>query len=142
MRINIISVGKVNKELRDILSSYMKKINFYSQINLIEIKEINEKNMEIKKFKETELILRVIPKHSLVYLCSLEGKEYDSPAFSEMLVHNMTFIIGGSNGIVETHFENKIKFSNLTFPHKLFKVMLIEQIYRGLTIINNGKYHK
>ncbi|WP_373434916.1 23S rRNA (pseudouridine(1915)-N(3))-methyltransferase RlmH [Metamycoplasma equirhinis] len=143
MKINIIAVGSLTKEYKTLYDSYIKKITFFAKINLIEIKEIVNENIGIKVSKETKLIIEKIPKNSTVYYLSLRGQKIDSKEFSLLLVEdNITFIIGGSNGVDEQFFQNKISFSDLTFPHQLFRVMLTEQIYRGFAILNNIKYHK
>jgi len=143
MKINIVAVGKLQKEFKSLFDSYVKKIEFYSALNIIEVKEINDKNIEIQKQKETELILNSIPKNSKVILCSLIGKQYTSPEFSKKFDEdNITFVIGGSHGVDESKFSEKINFSKMTFPHQMFRVMLIEQIFRGLAIKNGSKYHK
>ncbi|UWD34213.1 23S rRNA (pseudouridine(1915)-N(3))-methyltransferase RlmH [Mesomycoplasma molare] len=144
MKITIIAVGKLQTKFQDIFNEYKKKIEFFSKLEVIEVKELNEENITLKKQKETEKILELIPKNSDIYLCSLKGKSYDSTEFSKTLERsNITFIIGGSNGLIEELIlSKKIKFSNLTFPHQLFRIMLIEQIYRGFSILNNIKYHK
>ncbi|WP_373597938.1 23S rRNA (pseudouridine(1915)-N(3))-methyltransferase RlmH [Metamycoplasma equirhinis] len=143
MKINIIAVGSLTKEYKTLYDSYIKKITFFAKINLIEIKEIVNENIGIKVLKETKLIIEKIPKNSTVYYLSLRGQKIDSKEFSSLLVEdNITFIIGGSNGVDEQFFQNKISFSDLTFPHQLFRVMLTEQIYRGFAILNNIKYHK
>lgn len=143
MKLNIIAVGSLTKQYLDLYNSYNKKIQPFCSINLIEIKEQNIDNIELKKEKETKLILEKIPKNSKVYYLSIHGKKLDSVQFSNLLVEdNITFIIGGSNGVNEEHFENKISFSDLTFPHQLFRILLVEQIYRGFSIKENMKYHK
>lgn len=143
MKLNIICVGKLQNEFKSLFETYKSKIEFYSQVNVIELKEVNHDNVEVQKQKETEMILASIPKNSKVFLCSLNGKEYSSEKFSELFCEdNITFVIGGSHGVDESFFQNKVKFSNMTFPHQLFRVMLIEQIFRGFSIINNSKYHK
>ena len=143
MKINIVSVGKLQKEFKTLFESYKKKIEFYSKLNIIEIKEVNDKNMKVQIEKETEAILNVIPKNSEVILCSLKGKTYSSVEFSNFFnKDNLTFVIGGSHGVDESQFTNKIKFSDMTFPHQMFRVMLIEQIFRSLSIKNGSKYHK
>lgn len=143
MKLNIIAVGSLTKQYLDLYNSYAKKIQPFCSINLIEIKEQNIDNIELKKEKETKLILEKIPKNSKVYYLSIHGKKLDSVQFSNLLVEdNITFIIGGSNGVNEEHFENKISFSDLTFPHQLFRILLVEQIYRGFSIKENMKYHK
>ncbi|MGZ9413563.1 23S rRNA (pseudouridine(1915)-N(3))-methyltransferase RlmH [Mycoplasma sp. AC157] len=144
MKITIIAVGKLQKNYLTLFQEYEKKISFFSKIEVIEIKELQEENIEIKKEKETNKILELIPKNSTVFLCSLKGKQMDSFEFSNLIdKSNITFIIGGSNGVIEDKIDaQKINFSLLTFPHQLFRVLLVEQIYRAFAIKNNIKYHK
>lgn len=75
MKINIIAVGSLNDKYKPIYQEYVKKINFFASINLIEIKEIVEENIELKIKKETKLILEKIPKNSHVIYLSLYGKK-------------------------------------------------------------------
>lgn len=144
MTINLIAVGKLEKDFQKLFDEYSKRIFAFSKFNLIEIKENTLKNLEVKKEKETLEILSKILKNSTVFLLSIKGKNYSSEEFSKLINNdaNITFVIGGSNGVIESYFENKISFSKLTFPHQLFRVILIEQIYRAFTIKNNLKYHK
>ncbi|TDV23302.1 23S rRNA (pseudouridine1915-N3)-methyltransferase [Mycoplasmopsis mustelae] len=144
MKLNIIAVGSLSKEYQVLYNSYLKKINFFAKVNLIEIKEQKMPNIDLKIKKETELILTKIPKNSKVFYLSTKAQQYNSIEFGELFVNidNVTFIIGGSNGVDESFFENKINFSKLTFPHELFRIMLIEQIYRAFTIKHNITYHK
>ncbi|QCZ36642.1 23S rRNA (pseudouridine(1915)-N(3))-methyltransferase RlmH [Mycoplasma nasistruthionis] len=144
MKLNIIAVGSLSKEYTVLFNDYAKKINYFAKLNIIEIKEQKIENIDLKIKKETELILEKIPKNSEVYYLSLRGKQLDSVEFSKLYTEkdNITFIIGGSNGVDETYFQNQINFSKMTFPHQLFRVMLVEQIYRGFTIKNNITYHK
>ncbi|MBN0970550.1 23S rRNA (pseudouridine(1915)-N(3))-methyltransferase RlmH [Mycoplasma phocoeninasale] len=143
MKINIIAVGSLTKEYQALYDLYVKKISFFCQINLIEIREVVNDNINLKIEKETKLILEKIPKNSKVIYLSLHGKTMSSEQFSSILIEdNLTFIIGGSNGVIEEFFKNRICFSEMTFPHQLFRVMLVEQIYRGFAIQKNIKYHK
>ncbi|MEE3928037.1 23S rRNA (pseudouridine(1915)-N(3))-methyltransferase RlmH [Mycoplasmopsis ciconiae] len=145
MKINIISVGTLEKNFKVLFDEYIRKTGAFAQINVIEVKEVKDKNIETRKNKETQSILEKIPKNSPTFLCSLQGKMYDSVEFSNIFnVDNITFVIGGSDGVNENEFAfaKKINFSKMTFPHQLFKVMLSEQIYRAFSIINNKKYHK
>ncbi|MGZ9756204.1 23S rRNA (pseudouridine(1915)-N(3))-methyltransferase RlmH [Mycoplasma sp. 394] len=144
MKLNIIAVGSLSKEYQDIYKQYIKKIIFFAKINLIEIKEQKNDNIDLKIKKETQLILDKIPKNSKVFYLSTNAKQYDSIEFGNLFldIDNVTFVIGGSNGVDESYFENKINFSKMTFPHELFRIMLIEQIYRSFTIKNNITYHK
>ena len=143
MKINIIAVGKLSKEYKILFEDYKKKSEFYSKINMIELKDLRDENKKIQKSKETNLILNSIPKGSRAIYCSTKGKQKTSPEFSEMFHEdNITFIIGGSYGVDESKFDEKINFSKMTFPHQMFRIILIEQIFRGLSILNNSKYHK
>ncbi|VEU59659.1 23S rRNA (pseudouridine(1915)-N(3))-methyltransferase RlmH [Mesomycoplasma neurolyticum] len=143
MKITVICVGDLEQKFREIFDNFYKKITFIAELKITQIKEINDKNIDIKIKKETKLILEKIPKNSLVFLCSLNGVQYDSESFSHFFDNsNLTFVIGGSNGVDEKYFDKKISFSKMTFPHQLFRIMLIEQIYRSLTIKKNIKYHK
>ncbi|MFV8401243.1 MULTISPECIES: 23S rRNA (pseudouridine(1915)-N(3))-methyltransferase RlmH [unclassified Mycoplasma] len=144
MKLNIICVGSLSKEFKVLYEDYAKKINYFCKLNVIEIKEQKIENIELKKQKETELILEKIPKNSKVFYLSLRGKQYSSEEFGDLFldVDNVTFVIGGSNGVIESYFPNQINFSKMTFPHQLFRVMLVEQIYRAFTIRNNITYHK
>lgn len=143
MKINIIAVGKLSKEYKVLFEDYKKKAEFYSKINLIELKDVRDDNVEVQKKKETELILNAVPKGSRVIYCSTTGKQKTSPEFSEMFHEdNITFVIGGSYGVDESQFKETINFSKMTFPHQMFRVMLMEQIFRGLSILGNSKYHK
>ncbi|VEU70410.1 23S rRNA (pseudouridine(1915)-N(3))-methyltransferase RlmH [Mycoplasmopsis glycophila] len=144
MKLNLIAVGSLSKEFKVLFDDYAKKINFFAKLNVIEIKEQKIENINLKIEKETQMILEKIPKNSKVYYLSLRGKQLNSEEFKELYVDedNITFVIGGSNGVNEEYFSNKINFSKMTFPHQLFRVMLVEQIYRGFTIKNNITYHK
>ncbi|MBN4083681.1 23S rRNA (pseudouridine(1915)-N(3))-methyltransferase RlmH [Mycoplasma sp. CSL10137] len=144
MKLNIVAVGSLSKEYQVLFNDYLKKVNFFAKVNLIEIKEQKIQNIELKKQKETELILEKIPKNSQVIYLSTQAKQVTSEEFSERITNtdNITFVIGGSNGVIETYFSNKLNFSKMTFPHQLFRVMLIEQIYRAFTIKNGITYHK
>ncbi|AKA49687.1 50S rRNA methyltransferase [Mycoplasmopsis gallinacea] len=144
MKLNIVAVGSLSKEYQVLFNDYVKKIEFFCKVNVIEIKEQKIDNIELKIKKETEMILSKIPKNSNVIYLSTKAKQYDSVEFASLFtnIDNTTFVIGGSNGVDESYFEKKVNFSKMTFPHQLFRVMLIEQIYRGFSIVNNIKYHK
>lgn len=144
MKINIVCVGKLSSEFVTLFEHYKKRINIYSDLNVIEVKEHSEEtNDNIKKQKETDEILKKIPSNAKAIYCSLQGKQLSSEEFSNFFNEdNLYFVIGGSNGVIEEKFANKINFSKMTFPHQLFRVMLMEQIYRGLAIKHNSKYHK
>lgn len=143
--INIICIGKIKeKYLNDLIDDYVKRINKYHKINII---EIPDNDIE----KETKNILKYIKSNDYVISLAIEGKEIDSIELSNLIentfVHYSTidFIIGESCGLSEEIKNNSnllLSFSRLTFPHGLFRGLLLEQIYRSFKIINNETYHK
>ena len=104
------------------------------------------------KEKEGERILSKVPDSAYVVALAIEGKQLDSEELAEKMekwnvngVSHLVFIIGGSLGLtpkVLNRADFKLSFSKMTFPHQLMRVILIEQIYRSFTIINNKEYHK
>ncbi|QSF13454.1 23S rRNA (pseudouridine(1915)-N(3))-methyltransferase RlmH [Mycoplasma sp. Mirounga ES2805-ORL] len=146
-QIRIIAVGSLTSDFKSIFDDYARKIGYMGSLSVIEIKELSsEKNIEIKKKKETELITKKIDSKSFNVLLSIDGKQQDSLKFSKIFesINNITFIIGGSDGVDENQLnvDMKLSFSKMTFPHQLFRVLLAEQIYRALSILGNQKYHK
>lgn len=153
MDIKLIVVGKIKeKYLTDAINEYTKRIKPYCNLNIIEIKEIN--NMESKRnlSLEGENILKCINNNDYVVTLEIEGKMLTSPELAGFINNHytynnrtMTFIIGSSDGIcdeVKNRSDYKLSFSKMTFPHQLMRVIFLEQIYRALSIINNSKYHK
>lgn len=159
MKITIISVGKIKEKFyRDAVDEYSKRLSKYCKL---EIKEVTDEktpdnasetvNGQILA-KEGEQIKNLIPKDSYVICLAIEGKKYDSVGFSKMIeeagirgTSHITFIIGGSLGIVDEIKQNaqgRISFSDMTFPHQLMRVILLEQIYRGYKIMTKEPYHK
>lgn len=144
--IKIICIGKIKeKYLTDGINDYLKRLTKYHKIELIELKDSDIK-------KEKEEILKVLNKDSYIISLAIEGKEYKTLELSEKIdklltngKSNITFIIGGSDGIDEEikNISNELlSFSKLTFPHGLFRLILLEQIYRIFKIQNNETYHK
>ena len=144
--IKIICIGKIKeKYLTDGINDYLKRLTKYHKVELIELKDSDIK-------KEKEEILKVLNKDSYIISLAIEGKEYKTTELSQKIDNlltngksNITFIIGGSNGIDEEikNISNELlSFSKLTFPHGLFRLILLEQIYRIFKIQNNETYHK
>ena len=144
--IKIVAVGKLKESyLKDATNDYIKRLTKYHKIELIELKDsnINEEKNEL---------LKVINKNDYIITLAIEGKTLDTNEFKDMInkclingQSNITFIIGGSDGIheeIKRMSNEKISFSKLTFPHGLFRVILLEQIYRSFKILNNETYHK
>lgn len=153
MKINIISVGKIKEQyFIDGIEEYKKRITKYANIELITVMdESNDLDEKTVKKKEGERILSKIPNNSYTIVLDLKGKELDSIEFAKKMdeITNISstinFIIGGSLGLDSSVIEKanyKLSFSKFTFPHKLMKLILLEQIYRSFKINNNESYHK
>lgn len=150
--IKIICVGKIKENyIKDAIKDYLKRIEKYTNIEIIEVKDEKNDDEKIAKEKEAERILKHIKEKDYVVTLEIEGKKYDSPTFANFIdktflnTSTIIFIIGGSLGLsdkVKNRSNQSISFSNLTFPHQLFRVILLEQIYRSYKINNNEKYHK
>lgn len=150
--IKIICLGKIKeKYYREALEEYIKRLSKYTKIKIIELKDEPDSNPNQALKKEKEQILKNISETDNLILLDPKGKEYTSEEFSNFInkeltyQSNITFIIGSSNGIDEElkkEITKKISFSQLTFPHQLFRIILVEQIYRSFKILNNENYHK
>ena len=149
--IKIICVGKIKEQyLKDAIEEYLKRISKYTKLEIIELPDFN---YDIKKTLETEkdYILKNIKDNEYNILLDIEGNNYNSIEFAKTIdkirnnYSNINFIIGGSFGVhdeIKKIVNERISFSKLTFPHQLFRVMLLEQIYRSYKILNNETYHK
>lgn len=150
--IKIICVGKIKEKFfKEAIEEYKKRLTKYTKINIIEVEDISINNEELIKQKESELILKHIDKKDYIITLEIEGKQLTSIELSnkiedlEQTNPNITFIIGGSYGLddeIKKISNFKLSFSKLTFPHQLFRVILLEQIYRSYKIKNNESYHK
>lgn len=159
MEINIISVGKIKEDyFKKAIDEYEKRLKAYCRVNFIELKDesegknLSDKNIDIILDKEGKRILEKIKERSFIIVLDIKGRSIDSVEFSKKIngimldgISSIDFIIGGSLGIsqeVKDKANYSLSFSKFTFPHKLMKVILMEQIYRAFTIINNKTYHK
>ena len=149
--IKIICVGKIKeKYFCDAIEEYKKRISKYTKIDIIELPDYNYDDKKTIK-EESNEIMKNINKNDYNILMDIKGNMQDSISFakkiSDTLIYNsnITFIIGGSLGVSDELREicdYKLSFSLLTFPHQLFRVILLEQIYRSFKINNNEEYHK
>ncbi len=147
----IVAVGNLKEKFSvDAQNEYLKRLSAFCKIKVVETKEFNElKNVELIKEKEGEEILKHLSNFPI--LLDVKGEEMSSEELAKnieklTLSHSsLTFVIGGSYGVsekVKNACKQKISFSKMTFPHNLFRIMLLEQIYRAFTIINGKSYHK
>lgn len=159
LTVTVIAVGKIKeKYFTDAIDEYSKRLSRYCKLNIIELKDEptpdnpsdTEKDAVLKK--ESSRILERIPKSAFVIPLCIEGKKKSSVEFSQLLsktasngYSEIVFIIGGSMGLcdeVKARADFKLSFSEMTFPHQLMRVILLEQIYRSFNILSGGKYHK
>lgn len=143
--IKIICVGKIKeKYLQDAISDYMKRLTKYHKVFIV---ELDDSNM----VEESKKILKNIDSKDFVITLDVEGNQLSSVQFADKIDKqfivnpNITFVIGGSDGLdlkVKERANYSLSFSRLTFPHQLFRVILLEQIYRCFKILNNETYHK
>ena len=144
--IKIICIGKIKeKYLTDLINDYQKRINKYHKLEIIELKDSNinnEKEEILKHIKTSDYIISMCIEGKLLTTLELKDK------IESLMLNgnsNITFIIGGSDGIhdeIKRQSNELISFSKLTFPHGLFRGILLEQIYRVFKIVNNETYHK
>lgn len=143
--IKIICVGKVKeKYLQEAISDYMKRLSKYHKVDIIILEDSNMAEEKIR-------ILKHIDSKDYVITLDIEGKELSSLELADKLDKtfitnsSICFVIGGSYGLdreVKERANFSLSFSKLTFPHQLFRVILLEQIYRSFKILNNETYHK
>ena len=147
--IRIICVGKLKeKYFQDAIKEYQKRVSKYTKLEIV---ELHDYSFDIEKtlYEEGKNILSKITDKDFVITLDVKGRKLDSIAFSDFIYKklsmNLVFVIGGSNGLsndVIRRSNYSLSFSELTFPHQLFRIMLLEQIYRSFKIINNESYHK
>ena len=153
--ISIVAVGKIKeKSLSQLIEEYKKRIGAYSKIEIIEVSDEPNDRLSDEKVKEIEgqRIIKQLKKDSYVILLSLKGKQMDSIKFSREIEKintynssHITFVIGGSVGVseqVEQRADLLLKLSEMTFPHNITRLLILEQIYRAYKILNNETYHK
>ena len=149
--IKIITVGKIKeKHLNDGINEYLKRLSKYTKIDLIEVPDYDfdiNKTLE----KEKDNILKYVSNRDYVITLEIEGNMISSTEFASKLndifIHNsdICFIIGGSYGLhdeIKNMSNYKLSFSKMTFTHQMFRMILLEQIYRAYKINNNESYHK
>jgi 23S rRNA (pseudouridine1915-N3)-methyltransferase len=155
MNIKLIAIGKTdNKNLQTLIEEYTKRLSFYIKFDLEIISDIkNVKNLSEaqQKEKEGELILSKIAPTDNLILLDENGKTFSSVGFSEFLqkkmnagIKTLVFVIGGPYGFSETVYQKaneKVSLSEMTFSHQMVRLFVIEQIYRGFTILKNEPYH-
>jgi 23S rRNA (pseudouridine1915-N3)-methyltransferase len=155
MNIKLLAIGKTdNKNLQTLIDDYSKRLSFYIKFELEIIPDLkNVKNLSEsqQKEKEGELILAKLAPTDQLILLDENGSSFSSIGFSEYLqkkmnagIKTLVFVIGGPYGFSEEVYkksQGKISLSAMTFSHQMVRLFIIEQIYRGFTILKNEPYH-
>lgn len=158
IKITLITLGKLKeKYLRDAVDEYAKRLSRYCKLEIIELNPValpekpSQSEIDTALLKEAEMIEKRIPEGARVVSLCVEGKPFTSEKLAEFVDANtnsgtnMCFIIGSSYGlsnVIKQKSDVKLSLSAMTFPHQLFRVMLLEQIYRAFKINEGGTYHK
>lgn len=159
MNVQLIVLGKLKeKYMKDFSSEYEKRISGYCKLTVTELEPVrlsdnpSEKEIQNALKKETALIKEKMLPNAFVFSMCIEGKELSSEELSRKIENigisgqnNIVFIIGSSFGLSEEIKKDsniRLSMSPMTFPHKLARIMLLEQIYRAFSISHGGKYHK
>ena len=158
-KITVISVGRLKEDFfKSAEKEYAKRLSGFCNLKIIEVSQQqlpsnpSDGQVEAALLTEAEDIISKIPKGSEVVTLCIEGKLYSSEELSNIIENNanmgtghMTFIIGGSFGLsekVKSMSKIRLSMSKMTFPHRLARVMLLEQVYRAFQIEVGSKYHK
>ena len=155
MNIKLLAIGKTdNKNLQTLIDEYTKRLSFYIKFDLEVIPDIkNVKNLSEnqQKEKEGELILSKLSATDQLILLDENGKSFSSVGYSQYLqkkmnagIKTLVFVIGGPYGFSEEVYQKahgKISLSSMTFSHQMVRLFVIEQLYRGFTILKNEPYH-
>ena len=158
LRIRLIVTGNLKEAYwRAAAAEYEKRLGAYAKIEVIELKEcklpenptVNE--IETALEKEADAVLGAIPPRAYIMALCVEGKQLSSEQLAQKIntvmqdTGELCLIIGSSHGLaprVKSAANFRFSVSALTFPHQLMRVLLLETVYRSLSILHGGKYHK
>ena len=155
MNIKLIAIGKTdNKNLQTLIDDYSKRLSFYIKFELeiiADIKNVKNLSESQQKEKEGELILSKLNQTDQLILLDENGTNFSSIEFSDYLqkkmntgIKTLVFVIGGPYGFSDEVYKKalgKISLSKMTFSHQMVRLFVIEQVYRGFTILKNEPYH-
>lgn len=155
MTITLLAIGKTdNSQLNSLIEDYTKRLGFYVKFKLEiipDLKKVKNLSESQQKEKEGELILKQLSKSDTLILLDENGKQFTSVDFSSYLqkhmnsgIKNLILVIGGPYGFSEAIYkraQGKISLSKMTFSHQMVRLFIIEQLYRGFTILRNEPYH-
>lgn len=159
LNVNIICVGKLKEKfLTDAIKEYSKRLSAFCKLNITELDEtklpdrVSDSDIANALKSESEKILAKVGKDAFVIAMCIEGKMMSSEELSKLFDRvsvegksRVDIIIGSSFGLsdeVKRRADLRLSVSPMTFPHQLFRVMILEQVYRAFQISTGGKYHK
>ena len=149
MNVTILCIGKLKEKYwQDAAAEYIKRLGRFCRLTVTELSESRSDSAE----EESRELLSKLPKGAFVIALDVKGRRMDSEGFAKKISElalegksDICFVIGGSNGFDDTVRSAaglRLSFSDLTFPHQLMRVILLEQIYRAFKINAGEKYHK
>ena len=155
MTIKLLAIGKTdNSQLQALIDEYQKRLGFYIKFEfdiIPDLKKVKNLSEDQQKQKEGALILDKITTTDVLILLDENGKQFDSVSFSEYLqkhmnsgIKQLVFVIGGPYGFSDDVYakaNGKISLSKMTFSHQMIRLFMMEQLYRGFTILRNEPYH-
>jgi len=155
MTIKLLAIGKTdNENLQRLVDDYIKRLGFYVKFDfeiIPDLKKAKNLSKDIQKQKEGELILNKLKSSDVLILLDERGKQMDSVSFANHLqkhmnsgVKQLVFVIGGPYGFSKEVYDKsqaKLSLSKMTFSHQMIRLFVIEQFYRGFTILRNEPYH-
>jgi len=159
MKLTIVAVGKLKeKYLKDGISEYSKRLSRFCELQIVEVNDeqapenlSKSQEMQVKR-KEAERIIKKVKEGSVLIVLDLKGKKLSSEGFADKFNSffisgrsHITFVIGGSLGLDEELVQKadfSLCLSDMTFPHQLTRLILLEQVFRAFKILNNETYHK
>ena len=158
MNIRILCVGKLKESyFEDACAEFQKRLSRFCSLEIVEVPDekapesLHPAEEDIVRDKEGKRILKAIGAKDFVVALAIDGKQMRSEEFAAFLEEKetearpLTFLIGGSLGLspeVYARANAKLSFSKMTFPHRIARLLLLEQIYRGFKILRNEAYHK
>lgn len=157
--VTILAVGKLKESyMRAFSAEYSKRLSAFCRLQIVELTPVhlpeNPAPAEIARAlqKEAKLMQAKIPQNAYVFAMCIEGKQMPSEAFSQKLSSlglsgksELVFLLGSSHGLaqeIKQQADSCFSMSEMTFPHQMARIMLLEQLYRAFQISNGGKYHK
>ena len=159
MTVRIVCVGKLKeKYFEDACAEFQKRLGRFCTLEIVEVADekapesLHPADEALVKEKEGKRVLKAIGAKDFVIALAVDGKQMTSEAFAAFLeekenegVRALTFVIGGSLGLSDEVYARanaRISFSKMTFPHRIARLLLLEQLYRGFKIRRNEAYHK